>query len=283
MTTLITEHYTELMFKDSCLDNTIRVQNDLSQISIEKIDNEGRDGHTEDFFIDTDRGTLTAFRDMLNHMLNENCVEESVKIADKSAIDFMSWVSYNCEVHEGLINYDGEDYTIDRVYEIYKEILLLRDNWTSQIDVNKLNINDLYDFVRIPNIIDKMFHNVPIYLDNDGKSKPPLGILKTYLMMDSLGFTKIGRSRNPHIREKTLQSHIPIIDLIAICDKDVERELHEKFKSFRGRGEWFKLTDAQIRKIIKDYPDDTPFGFRNQPMQELHEIKHPDKIFVTFQ
>ena len=41
-------------------------------------------------------------------------------------------------------------------------------------------------------------------------------------------------------------------------------------------------TIRELKEVIKDYPDETSFGFRNQPMQELYEVKYPDALFVVF-
>ncbi len=43
-------------------------------------------------------------------------------------------------------------------------------------------------------------------------------------------------------------------------------------------------TIGQLRKLIKKYPDETSFGFRNQPMQELTESQSDEgQTFVSFQ
>ena len=42
-------------------------------------------------------------------------------------------------------------------------------------------------------------------------------------------------------------------------------------------------TIGGLKKLIENYPDDTSFGFRNQPMQELHEVDHGDVLFIVFQ
>jgi len=42
-------------------------------------------------------------------------------------------------------------------------------------------------------------------------------------------------------------------------------------------------TIGELRALIKDYPDDTSFGFVNQPMQELFTRKFQDFNFVGFQ
>lgn len=85
----------------------------------------------------------------------------------------------------------------------------------------------------------------PIY---DGKS------YKTYLIKETnTSFYKIGRSRNPIIREKTLQREMPNIHIVKIWNKDIEKTLHEKYTEQRVRGEWFKLTKVQVRHICTLY------------------------------
>ena len=43
------------------------------------------------------------------------------------------------------------------------------------------------------------------------------------------------------------------------------------------------ITIGELKELIKDYPDDTSFGFRNQPIQKLHEISYSGSKFVAFQ
>lgn len=76
----------------------------------------------------------------------------------------------------------------------------------------------------------------------------------TYLMEDSRnGSIKIGKSRNPERREKTLQSEAPSVELrFAIpASHDMEASLHEEYASFRRRGEWFELSVFQLRIVIE--------------------------------
>lgn len=65
------------------------------------------------------------------------------------------------------------------------------------------------------------------------------------------GLFKIGVSKNPSFREKTLQSEEPEIMLISAtpAKKYVERILHKIFKEKRVRGEWFKLEEEEAQKI----------------------------------
>ena len=78
---------------------------------------------------------------------------------------------------------------------------------------------------------------------------------KTYLIKNKRnGFYKIGKSKNPKYREKTLQSEEPDIIMVKIWDKDIERELHNNYDKYRLRGEWFKLNKIQVKYICKkDY------------------------------
>ena len=88
---------------------------------------------------------------------------------------------------------------------------------------------------------------------------------QVYLMQDTTNdFYKIGRSKEPRYREKTLQSENPTIELLFCFEgsrKD-EKYLHECFKEKRIRGEWFRLDDDDIAyfkeyagKIVKPWDD----------------------------
>lgn len=123
------------------------------------------------------------------------------------------------------------------------------DNESSYIknmhDDNEVNVilskteNVLSDFMN------KTFKNNSIKKEDN---------FKTYIMYDSnTEMYKIGKSKNPKFREGTLQSKKPTIDLILICDKDIEIELHCKFNSKRGRGEWFSLDSDDVLDIIEEY------------------------------
>lgn len=77
---------------------------------------------------------------------------------------------------------------------------------------------------------------------------------KIYLMRDRrTGLTKIGRSKEPKVREKTLQSEAPLVDLLVYWDgvNGHERLLHDRFADKRVRGEWFDLTADDIAEITK--------------------------------
>ena len=77
---------------------------------------------------------------------------------------------------------------------------------------------------------------------------------KTYLIKNlKNGFYKIGFSNNPIRRERTLQAEEPTIKMVKVWDKFIEKELHDKYKDQRVRGEWFKLTSIQVKYICTHY------------------------------
>lgn len=73
------------------------------------------------------------------------------------------------------------------------------------------------------------------------------------MLDEACGAVKIGKSSDPRFREHTLGAQIPCVKLLAVCPKDIERELHDKYKIKRMRGEWFNLSHKDIRQIIKNY------------------------------
>lgn len=66
------------------------------------------------------------------------------------------------------------------------------------------------------------------------------------------GLFKIGVSVRPNDREKTLQSEEPELELL--CDwpgtLDDERKLQTEYAAKRVRGEWFRLSPADLESII---------------------------------
>jgi len=73
-----------------------------------------------------------------------------------------------------------------------------------------------------------------------------------YLMLNTdTSLIKIGTSKNPRYRERTLHSQEPAIHLIAMwrCNKIVEKELHKQYSDKHKRGEWFRLSIKDIYAI----------------------------------
>jgi len=74
-----------------------------------------------------------------------------------------------------------------------------------------------------------------------------------YLMKDKAnGLYKIGKSINPALRERTLQSEKPSIRMVFSTREREgfnEASLHRQYADQRKRGEWFTLSAAQVRYI----------------------------------
>jgi len=77
-----------------------------------------------------------------------------------------------------------------------------------------------------------------------------------YLMKDHrTGYHKIGFSKTPKYRESTLQSEMPVIEMLFNFPgtRKVEKEIHEIFSNKRIRGEWFNLSGSDIDFIKTNY------------------------------
>lgn len=73
-----------------------------------------------------------------------------------------------------------------------------------------------------------------------------------YLMIDEhTGLIKIGESKKPSTREKTLQASVPLLKLIGAwkATRKHEQDLHKQYSSQRVRGEWFRLSNQDVRDI----------------------------------
>lgn len=76
-----------------------------------------------------------------------------------------------------------------------------------------------------------------------------------YLMEDTRnGLFKIGKSNNPLKRERTLQSEVPTTYLrFALpCEESMESELHQRYSSFRKRGEWFEIDSSMLFDLVTE-------------------------------
>jgi transcriptional regulator with XRE-family HTH domain len=78
-------------------------------------------------------------------------------------------------------------------------------------------------------------------------------IKMTYLMVNKQENVKISKSTNPSKRERTLQAEDPFMKLYATIEQNIEKELHDKYKHKKIRGEWFDLSIVDIMEILTLY------------------------------
>lgn len=91
-----------------------------------------------------------------------------------------------------------------------------------------------------------------------------------YLMANRRnGYTKIGFSKNPTCREKTLQSEEPQVEILATHFSDVREEVtwHKIFSHLRLRGEWFNLAVGDIEFIIELWKEGPQLPLFIEPME----------------
>jgi hypothetical protein len=72
----------------------------------------------------------------------------------------------------------------------------------------------------------------------------------TYIAKDhDTGLYKIGFSINPEKRVKQLKRDFKNIELIHTIPYNIEWRLHDEFNNKRVKGEWFELTDLEVKDI----------------------------------
>jgi len=154
--------------------------------------------------------------------------------------------------------------------QLIRDVLSERENclryWDSlrklkfKIEEKQYDISELKDDINRLKIIeseneDRIFFLEECINKNVGmKRRDSSKEVKTYLMKDNLTkLYKIGRSKNPLNRERTLQSEKPSIKMVKVWSENIETKLHKEYSNYRVRGEWFKLTKVQVRYICTKY------------------------------
>lgn len=86
------------------------------------------------------------------------------------------------------------------------------------------------------------------------KPEPKERMGYVYLMKNHRsGMFKIGFSKAPKYREKTLQSEEPEIEMLHHFKGTMEdeKDLHAQFADKRVRGEWFSLTQEEVDALLR--------------------------------
>ncbi|MDN3550503.1 GIY-YIG nuclease family protein [Mucilaginibacter aquaedulcis] len=98
--------------------------------------------------------------------------------------------------------------------------------------------------------IDKVIFYRDFFQNNHQTSSEGSSFVYLMINTDTSCF-KIGFSKNPAYRERTLHSKEPCVHLVAKwpCPNTVEKELHQLYKAKRVRGEWFNLNFKDLTEI----------------------------------
>lgn len=85
------------------------------------------------------------------------------------------------------------------------------------------------------------------------KSKDNANV-KTYVIHNQeLNLVKIGRSNRVKSRIRDIENMAGVpLPILKVFDEDIERELHQKFKHLRAKGEWFSYND-EIRNYLASH------------------------------
>lgn len=112
------------------------------------------------------------------------------------------------------------------------------------------------DFENSKNSLKHLVFTPPKYYTsvNNSQTMTTSETCYTYLMQDkATGYYKIGMSKSPEYRERTLQCEKPTIVLLASRKyysreeaRKHERDLHNKYRHARVRGEWFNLSKNEV-------------------------------------
>jgi len=195
-----------------------------------------------------------VYKTALNKFFKNCIIESEMPFCVFELVEEKEYADIDNSIFDGLAESSKETYynIISEYKSIYKESLCSNE-FESYIETLKNRVSKttvrlhyscikrVFDFYKAP------VWFVPYKIDKQKKSK-------TYLMTDKKkGIFKIGKSKNPKIREQTLQYEKPTIKLLAICEQLVEKTIHKEYEMYRIRGEWFKLSNQQIQDIVIKY------------------------------
>jgi len=78
---------------------------------------------------------------------------------------------------------------------------------------------------------------------------------KTYILTDKkYKIIKVGRSKNPYERLKTIQkSNSTELEMVCVFEEDIEKEIKELLKNYKIRGEWYYPNPETMLEIQEKY------------------------------
>lgn len=88
-----------------------------------------------------------------------------------------------------------------------------------------------------------------------GLQKRQAGNYATYIILNpNNSLYKVGVSKNIYDRLTQLKREVsPDLKIIAVCEKNHEREIHFKYREVRQFGEWFSLSTDDVLDIFNEF------------------------------
>lgn len=129
-------------------------------------------------------------------------------------------------------------------------------------------INKVVDNINTSDIIKKKLSKIKEHVENLIKQEggccsfKDIGHEYFYIIENELKMIKVGISKTPHSRAKSLTTSSGIsCSLISYyigsrSARDVEKEILEKLKRFKSYGEWFKPNTVTVEMIERLLPED---------------------------
>lgn len=138
-----------------------------------------------------------------------------------------------------------------------KEIYIIVGTFINELDeISEENLSKIEQAVKLTRKLNKdgvrlqSFYQTPNFARLPKERETPMGFV--YVMQNRRnGLFKIGFSKKPSFREKTLQSQEPEVEMIFSHKGSVELEklIHGNFSRNRIRGEWFSLTEDELESV----------------------------------
>ena len=148
--------------------------------------------------------------------------------------------------------------TLDIEQEFQKELLEYVEKCikVDKVSPDQSAIHSAYMTLSYKLQVHHYLNNPLLYIkEKDTERATRLRTTSIYLIKNTRNqYTKIGHSKFVLDREKTLQSEEPEVELIYFKENlntSIEKSLHNEFKEKRVRGEWFNLSDIDIKQIIE--------------------------------
>jgi len=198
----------------------------------------------------------------------QNKINEAYQIVKKLEDDRIRWCRENAVIIKEIMPEKNKMYQIIELpYDFVRKVADVNDTYffkptNIRFDPTNLFNYGVYVYPKVKGeVYDCNFRKIDIYDPEicitqlkqiDGNVNYKDRFTYIYIMIDkNTGYYKIGRSKNPKTRERTLQSEKPTIEMLFFSEAKMsdEKTLHDKYYDKRIRGEWFDLKGSDILEI----------------------------------